>query len=105
MTHDRRLGYFRSQTLGLGATYNLPKFIIPGFERTSINLHWDYINFDHDDFRDLRVSAEDSPRGRSPFKTPMLKSCVSLYPLSFKWLEPHTLEITQGKQAQRTCLW
>mgnify|MGYP005853776491 CR=1 FL=1 len=66
MTRDRRLGSFRSQTLGLGATYNLPKFLIPGFERTSINLHWDYINFDHDDFRDLRVSAEEFAPGEEP---------------------------------------
>lgn len=66
MTRDRRLGSFRSETLGLGVTYNLPKFMIPGFERTSVNLHWDYINFDHDDFRDLRVSAEDFAPGEEP---------------------------------------
>ncbi len=66
LARDKEMGPFSSNTIGLGATYNLPRFAIPGFERSSINLYWDHIRFDYEDFRDVRVSPDDYAAGEEP---------------------------------------
>lgn len=66
MARDKEMGPFDSRTLGLGASYTLPRGLVPGFERTSVNLFWDHIGFRYHDFRDATVSPEDYAAGEEP---------------------------------------
>lgn len=66
MARDKEMGPFNSTTLAAGATYTLPRGAIPGFEKSTINLFWDHIQFEYDNFRDVRVSPEEYPAGEEP---------------------------------------
>lgn len=66
MARDKEMGPFSSQTLGLGATYTLPTDAVPGFDRATVNLYWDRIHFDYEDFRNVLVSPEDYAPGEEP---------------------------------------
>lgn len=66
LARDKEMGPFDSRTLGLGATYRLPGGLIPGFDRSTLNLYWDHIDFRYHDFRDATVSPEDYAAGEEP---------------------------------------
>lgn len=51
MARDKELSTFASQTIGLGLTYKLP-WIMPGTEKSTVNLYWDHMKIDYDNFRD-----------------------------------------------------
>lgn len=51
MARDKELSTFASQTIGLGLTYKLP-WILPGIEKSTVNLYWDHMKIDYDNFRD-----------------------------------------------------
>ena len=56
MSRDKQLSAFHSESAGLGITYELPyknKFM----DKTSLNLYWDHMIFDFDNFRDARVKG------------------------------------------------
>lgn len=54
MTRDKQLSTFTSMTLGIGISYELP-FKNSLIEKSSINLYWDRVRFDFDDYRDATV--------------------------------------------------
>lgn len=59
---DKELSEHTNNTLGLGVTYYLPSAwsFLP--EKSSLNLYWDRMMFDYEDFRDVRVhDVEDGP--------------------------------------------
>lgn len=63
LARDKELASFSSWTLGLGARYSPPwPTDWPGV-RPELLLEWDFINFDYDNFRDLRATA---PVGEEP---------------------------------------
>lgn len=66
MARDKEMGPFSSQTIGLGATYTLPTGALPGFERATVNLYWDRVHFDYENFRDVTVSPEAYAPGEEP---------------------------------------
>ncbi|MDQ2076634.1 DUF3570 domain-containing protein [Marinimicrobium sp. ABcell2] len=66
MARDKEMGPFDSLTYGLGATYELPRGLIPGFERSTVNFYWDRIDFNYHDFRDVTVSPQDYALGEEP---------------------------------------
>lgn len=79
LARDKELSTFSSQALGLGVTYEFEKgwgFI----DRASLNLNWDYMRFDYEDFRDLR---EGTPTpGTEPlysFDANVLKLFLSIW--------------------------
>lgn len=51
---DKEMSAFGTQTLGLGISYELQPNWIPFADKSSINLYWDHIQFDYDQFRDHR---------------------------------------------------
>jgi len=62
LARDKELSNFRSNTLGVGLSY---EFVRDGWrfiDKGSINLFFDLIWYDYEDFRDLRDST--SPVGR-----------------------------------------
>jgi len=63
LARDKELSTFTSNAIALGATYD---FKMGGefFDRGSVNLYYNYIQFDYDNFRDLTVTATP---GTEPF--------------------------------------
>ncbi len=60
LARDKELSTFVSQTAGLGATYEFPGGLpyMPRFvKKGTLNLRWDHIFFDYEDFRDIRVGG------------------------------------------------
>lgn len=57
LARDKELSSFTSQTLHLGVTYNIARSGWWIFERGSLNFSYDYIEFDYEDFRDVRQPA------------------------------------------------
>ena len=53
---DKELSQFTSQTLGFGVGYEFPIGSGDIFDKSSINLQYDWIQFDYDNFRDIRAS-------------------------------------------------
>ncbi|WP_027330080.1 DUF3570 domain-containing protein [Marinimicrobium agarilyticum] len=66
MARDKEMGPFNSTTLAAGVTYTLPRGAVPGFEKSTINLFWDHIQFEYDNFRDVTVSPEEYAAGEEP---------------------------------------
>jgi hypothetical protein len=57
---DKELSTYSSTTLGFGVSY---EFVSGGWgfiDRGSLNLSYDYLKFEYDDFRDLRVHKESN---------------------------------------------
>lgn len=54
MTRDKQLSDMHSITYGAGVSYEMP-FKSGWIDKASVNLYWDHIQFDFDNFRDVRV--------------------------------------------------
>lgn len=65
LARDKELSTFDSKTAGIGVTYTLPGGVIPGIDRSTINLYWDRISFDYEDFRNVLVT--EVAAGEEPF--------------------------------------
>jgi hypothetical protein len=57
LARDKELSTFTSQMLSLGATYELPSFGWKFLQRTTVNLFYDRIRYEYDDFRDVRAGG------------------------------------------------
>ena len=60
LARDKELSTFVSNTIGIGVTYEFPGGIayMPRFvKKGTLNLRWDHIFFDYEDFRDIRVTG------------------------------------------------
>jgi hypothetical protein len=53
LARDKELSTFSSNTLGFGVSYKLKKGKFGFIDRGTLNLNYDFIQFDYDDFRDL----------------------------------------------------
>ncbi|WP_338043293.1 DUF3570 domain-containing protein [Oceanicoccus sagamiensis] len=51
---DKELSEFTTQTLGFGVSYEFQLGNSDTFDKSSINLQYDFIQFDYDNFRDIR---------------------------------------------------
>lgn len=54
---DKELSEFSSWTAGIGISYQLPE-MASWIEKSSITLQWDFIQFEYDNFRDIRVQTD-----------------------------------------------
>jgi len=80
LARDKELASFANHSVGAGATYTLNTPWLPFVERGSLNLFVDYMTFDYDDFRDVRVTG--GAAGTEPlysFDSLVLRAFVSLY--------------------------
>ena len=64
---DKELSDFTSQTFGIGVSYEFQLGDSKIFDKSSINLQYDYIEFEYDNFRDLTVTG--TPLGEEPLYT------------------------------------
>ena len=65
LARDKELASFQTQTLGAGVSYEFDVGWLPGIKRGQVSLFMDYIDFQYDDFRDVR--AEGFAPGEEPF--------------------------------------
>lgn len=63
---DKELSTFSSNSVGFKLSYDLIKQGWHGIDRASVNLSWDKIWFDYEDFRDLRVKLPAADAGTEP---------------------------------------
>ncbi len=54
---DKELSEMNSQTIGAGVSYSIPFLRGRVIDRGTINLQWDHISFDYDNFRDVTQAA------------------------------------------------
>jgi Protein of unknown function (DUF3570) len=64
LARDKELATMTSNTLGFGVAYELRPGVVSFLNRSSVNLRYDHIRFEYDDFRDLRVTGV--PPGTEP---------------------------------------
>lgn len=57
LARDKELSTFTSHMLSLGATYELPSFGWTFLQRATVNLFYDRIRYEYDDFRDVRAGG------------------------------------------------
>jgi hypothetical protein len=75
LARDKELSTFKSQTLSIGATYEFARGGWKFIKKGTLNLYYDRIEFDYEDFRDARFSllpASDPgfrPAGTEPLYT------------------------------------
>jgi hypothetical protein len=67
MARDKELSTFTSQTVRLGASYDIVRGGWKFVERGTVNVVVDHMMFDYEDFRDLRRSGPAA--GAEPFYT------------------------------------
>ena len=65
MARDKELSTFSSQTIRLGASYDIVRGGWKFIERGTLNVIVDHMMFDYEDFRDLRVTG--GVAGSEPF--------------------------------------
>ncbi len=64
---DKELSDFSSTAIGIGASYQLPERWALFNRRNTVNLYWDYVLFDYDNFHDVRVhNSGDYLPGEEP---------------------------------------
>ncbi|UTW45282.1 DUF3570 domain-containing protein [bacterium SCSIO 12696] len=55
LARDKELSTFTSNTIGIGVSYEIPNKLWGLAKKSTVNLFWDRIAFDYDNFRDVTV--------------------------------------------------
>ena len=55
LARDRELASFRSLTMGIGATWEYHIARLSWLQKGTVNVRWDRLRINYDDFRDVRV--------------------------------------------------
>ena len=77
---DKELSTFSSQTIGVGVTYEFTRNKWQAIDRGTLNLYYDTIFFDYEDFSDLTQTG--FPLGQEPaysFTANVLRLFVSIW--------------------------
>ena len=77
IARDKELSTFASQSLRLGLTYDIVRAGWKFVERGTVNVVYDHIMFDYEDFRDLPAAASGPGRSRSTRSTRTWCRCSS----------------------------
>ena len=55
---DKELSNYSNTSIGLGLTYELKSEYLSWFNKSTVNLYWDHMQFDYDDFRDVTAGGD-----------------------------------------------
>ena len=83
LARDKELSTFTSHTLRVGASYNLLKDGWGSLEKASINLYYDHIFFDYEDFHDLRFKDATGAPLFAPGQEPLFNFTADVIQLYF----------------------
>ncbi len=76
---DKELSTFNSQMFTLGATWQLPPLRWGGFERSTVNLFYDYALYDYADFRDILAGGEPGTEPLYNFNADVIRLFISAW--------------------------
>ncbi|MFQ5469502.1 MAG: DUF3570 domain-containing protein [Gammaproteobacteria bacterium] len=79
LARDKELSTFSNQTFGLGVSYDIPVMRWSYLDKGSVSLVYDYIQFDYDDFRNIKVSAVPGDEPLYSFSANTVQVFVSLW--------------------------
>lgn len=79
LARDKELSTFTSQTFGFGANYEFKKNGTGFIKRGSVNLNYDLILFEYDDFRDITVNANPGEEPLYDFNAGVIRLFVSIW--------------------------
>jgi hypothetical protein len=80
MARDKELAEYTTHTLGAGVSYEFQTGWLPFFKKGEANLFVDWIKFDYEDFRDVRVT--DVAPGEEPlynFSSYVIRAYLSFW--------------------------
>lgn len=77
MARDKELSTFTSQMFSLGATYELPSLGWDRIRRSTVNLFYDRINYQYDDFRDVTTGGAPGTEELYEFDADVLRLFIS----------------------------
>ncbi|MFA7553032.1 MAG: DUF3570 domain-containing protein [Spongiibacteraceae bacterium] len=76
---DKELSEFSNQTFGIGVSYQFQLGNSEIFDKSSINLQYDFIQFDYDNFRDIRNSSTPGDEPLYSFDANVLRLFFSIW--------------------------
>lgn len=79
LARDKELSTFSSFTLGVGVSYEFRKNLLNFIDKGSINLSLRRIQFDYDDFRDVRVTSTPGTEPLYSFTADVIQFYVSVW--------------------------
>ena len=62
---DKELSTYTTLAYGIGGSYEFPESWVPFFDKSSVNLFVDQVNYDYSDFRNVTVEGFNA--GEEPF--------------------------------------
>jgi len=77
LARDKELSTFTSHMLSLGATYELPSFGWKFLRRSTVNLFYDRVRYEYDDFRDVRGGGTPGTEPLYRFDADVIRLFVS----------------------------
>jgi Protein of unknown function (DUF3570)/Gram-negative porin len=77
LARDKELSTFTSHMFSLGATYELPSLGWERIQRSTVNLFYDRINYQYDDFRDIRTGGAPGTEELYSFDADVFRLFVS----------------------------
>jgi len=77
LARDKELSTFTSHMVSLGATYELPAFWGSFLKRSTVNLFYDRMRFQYDDFRDVRAGGTPGTEPLYEFDADVFRLFVS----------------------------
>jgi len=78
LARDKELSSFSSNSIGVGVSYEF-KFDGTLFDKTSVNLFYNYFKFQYDNFRDLRVSVTPGSEPLYELDAQVIRAFVSVW--------------------------
>jgi hypothetical protein len=79
LTRDKELSSFQSHTIGLSMSYEVKPDFWQFIDHGSLNLGYDYIRFEYDDFRDLTRSGVVGEEPFYSFSANVIKAYLSIW--------------------------
>jgi len=79
LARDKELSTFNSQSFGLGISYTIHPNSLRFLDKGSINLSYNHIRFDYDNFRDLSASGAAGAEPLYSFSADVLQLYLSLW--------------------------
>lgn len=78
LARDKELSAFTSNSVGIGASYEF-KFANSAIDKLSLNLFYNYFEFDYENFRDLRVVATPGTEPLYQLEAKVIRAFVSIW--------------------------
>lgn len=79
LARDKELSSFTSHAVGLGASYEFPGGTPRFVKKGTLNVRWDHLFFDYDDFRDTRVQVAPGTEPLYSFQADVMQFFVSIW--------------------------